>query len=186
MLRRWRSDDVKPFAAMFNDPEVMRYIGSGDTRTVEQAAASILTFERVWEENHYGLFAVELMASNQLIGFTGLADPTFLPEIMPAVEIGWRFARQSWGNGYATEAARAALDFGLAELGLPEIVSIHQVGNNASSRVMQKLGMRFDRETIDQTCGRLVHIYRTCRISALGGRHSVSAGKWLHRPRRRR
>lgn len=162
LLRRWRSDDVEPFAAMSSDPEVMRYIGSGDTRTREQAAAAILAFESVWDEKSYGLFAVELLGSNQLIGFTGLAEPAFLPEIMPAVEVGWRFTRQCWGNGYATEAARAVLDFGLVEVGISEIVSIHQVGNDASARIMQKLGMRFDRETIDQTCGRLVRVYRTC------------------------
>ena len=161
-LRRWRSDDVEPFAAMCADPEVMRYIGSGHTRTAEQAAASILAFERGWEEKGYGLLAVELTASNQLIGFSGLAEPTFLPEIMPAVEIGWRFARWSWGEGYASEAARSVLDYGLVELGLPEIVSIYQVGNDASGRIMQKLGMRFDRAALDQTCRRLVHIYRTC------------------------
>ena len=160
-LRRWRSEDLEPFAAMCSDPEVMRYIGSGDTRTVEQSAASILAFEREWETKRYGLFAVELTASSQLIGFAGLSEPTFLPELLPAVEAGWRFTRQSWGNGYATEAARAVLDFGLIELGLPEIVSVHQVGNGASGRVMQKLGMRFDKETVDETCGRLVHVYRT-------------------------
>jgi RimJ/RimL family protein N-acetyltransferase len=162
LLRRWRSDDVEPFAAMCSDPEVMRYIGSGDTRTREQAAAAILAFESFWEEKGYGLFAVGLLGSNQLIGFTGPAEPAFLPEIMPAVEVGWRFTRESWGNGYATEAARAVLDFGLVELGISEIVSIHQVGNDASARIMQKLGMGFDRETIDQTCGRLVRVYRTC------------------------
>ena len=102
----------------------------------------------MWEEKGYGLFAVELL------GFTGLAEPAFLAEIMPAVEVGWRFARQSWGNGFATEAARAALDFGLVKLGIPEIVSIHQVDNHASGRIVQKLGMRFDRDTLDQTCGR--------------------------------
>ncbi len=161
LLRRWRSDDVGPFAAMCSDPEVMRYIGSGDTRTREQAAAAILAFEREWEEKGYGLFAVEVLGSNQLIGFSGLAEPTFLPEIMPSIEVGCRFARQSWGNGFATEAARAALDFGLVKLGMPEIVSIHQVGNHASGRIMQKLGMRFDRETFDRTCGRLVRVYRT-------------------------
>jgi len=161
LLRRWRGEDIEPFAAMCSDPEVMRYIGSGDTRTREQAAAAILTFETMWEEQGYGLFAVELLGSEQLIGFTGLAEPTFLPEIMPAVEVGWRFARQSWGNGFATEAARAALDFGLVKLELPEIVSIHQVDNRASGRIMQKLRMQFDRETLDQTCGRLVRVYRT-------------------------
>jgi len=161
LLRRWRGEDIEPFAAMCSDPQVMRYIGSGDTRTREQAAAAILTFERMWDEQGYGLFAVELLGSDHLIGFTGLAEPTFLPEIMPAVEVGWRFARQSWGNGFATEAARAALDFGLVKLGIPEIVSIHQVDNHASGRIVQKLGMRFDRDTLDQTCGRLVRVYRT-------------------------
>lgn len=123
LLRRWRAEDIEPFAAMCSDPEVMRYIGSGETRTREQAAAAILSFEEMWEKKGYGLFAVELLGSNHLIGFTGLAEPTFLPEIMPAVEVGWRFARQSWGNGFATEAARAALDFGLVERRIPEIVS---------------------------------------------------------------
>jgi RimJ/RimL family protein N-acetyltransferase len=161
LLRRWRIEDLEPFAAMCCDPDVMRYIGSGITRTREQAAASIRAYEAQWEEKGYGLFAVELLESNHLIGFTGLADPDFLPEIMPAVEVGWRFARQSWGNGYATEAARAVLAFGLEMLGIPEIVSIHQVENRASGRIMQKLGMRFDRETLDPSCGRLVCIYRT-------------------------
>jgi RimJ/RimL family protein N-acetyltransferase len=174
-LRRWRSDDIEPFAALCGDPEVMRYIGPGETRTTSQAAASIDAFERMWDERRYGLFAVELTASGRLIGFAGLSEPHFLPEIMPAVEIGWRFARDTWGKGYATEAARAALDFGLVKLGLPEIVSIHQVGNDASGNIMRKLGMRFDRETVDQTCGRPVHIYRTCAIPAAGHRARAEA-----------
>lgn len=160
LLRRWRVEDIEPFAAMCSDPDVMRHIGSGSTRTREQAAAAIRAYETDWEEKGYGLFAVELLDSNHLIGFAGLAEPAFLPEIMPAVEVGWRFARQSWGNGYATEAARAALDFGLVTLRIPEIVSIYQAENRASGRIMKKLGMHFDRETLDQTCGRLVHIYR--------------------------
>ena len=161
LLRRWRASDVEAFAAMNSDPEVMRYIGSGTTRTSEQAMASIRGFERGWNEKGYGLFAVELLDSGQMIGFTGFSDPTFLPEIMPAVELGWRYARQSWGNGYATEAALAALDFGLLKLRLPEIVCIYQTENCASGRIIQKLGMRFDRETLDPSCGRLVHVYRT-------------------------
>ena len=161
LLRRWRDEDTEPFAAMCSDPEVMRYIGSGETRTREQAAAAILAFETTWDEKGYGLFAVELPGSRNLIGFAGLAEPTFLPEIMPAVEVGWRFARQSWGNGFATEAARAALDFGQVKLGIPRVVGIHQVDNHASGRIMHKLGMRFDRETLDRTCGRTVRVYRT-------------------------
>jgi RimJ/RimL family protein N-acetyltransferase len=161
LLRRWRDDDIVPFAALCSDPEVMRYIGSGATRTPAQARASIYVYEREWEEKGYGLFAVERLEDSRFLGFTGLAEPTFLPEIMPAVEIGWRFARHAWGHGYATEAAQAALDFGLQKVGLSEIVSIHQTENHASGRIMQKLGMRFDREAIDPTCGRSIRVYRT-------------------------
>ena len=161
LLRRWGDDDVEPFAAMCSDPEVMRYIGSGATRTPAQAQASIEAYEREWEENGFGLFAVERLEDGSFLGFTGLSEPTFLPEIMPAVEIGWRFSRQSWGKGYASEAALAALDFGLRKRGLSEIVGVYQAENHASGRIMQKLGMGFVRETIDPTCGRLVRVYRT-------------------------
>lgn len=160
LLRRWRAEDVEPFAAICGDPEVMRYIGSGAIRTPEQAAHSIRAFEQAWEENGYGLFAIELLGSGQMIGFTGLAIPTFLPEILPTVELGWRFARSAWGNGYATEAARAALDFAFAQIRLPEVVSIYQADNQASARIVQKLGMRFDRKTVDPSCGRPVEVYR--------------------------
>lgn len=161
LLRRWRDDDVEPFAAMCSDPEVMRYIGSGATRTRAQAQASIEAYERDWEKKGYGLCAVELLEDGGFLGFTGLSEPTFLPEVMPAVEIGWRFARQSWGKGYASEAARAALEYGLKDLGLSEIVSIYQAENHASERIIQKLGMLFDREAIDPTCGRVIQVYRT-------------------------
>ena len=160
LLRRWRDDDVEPFAAMCRDPEVMRHIGSGATRTRAQARASILAYEREWDAKGYGLFAVERLEDGRFLGYTGLAEPAFLPEIMPAVEIGWRFARQTWGNGYASEAAQAALDFGFQKPGLSEIVSVYQAENHASGRIVQKLGMRFDREAVDPTCGRLIRVYR--------------------------
>lgn len=161
LLRRWHVEDIEPFAALCSDPEVMRYIGSGTTRTRAQAQASIEAFQRDWDEKGYGLWAVELREGGRFIGFTGLSEPTFLPEVMPAVEIGWRFARQSWGKGYASEAAQAALEYGLEDVGLSQIVSIYQAENYASERIVQKLGMVFDRETIDPTCGRLVRVYRT-------------------------
>jgi len=164
LLRRWRQSDVAPYAAICADPEVMRYIASGAVRTLDQSRLQVLAFEQSWEEKGYGLFAVERLSDGQLIGFTGLSTPNFLPEILPAVEIGWRYSRSCWGMGYATEAARAALSFGLHDLGLLEIVSIHQVGNDASRRIMAKLGMTFDRETVEPCSGRAIHIYRT-RVS---------------------
>ncbi len=160
LLRRWLPQDIDAFVAICRDPEVMRFIGSGDTRTREQTEASIEAFEHEWDEKGFGLFAVELLETNSFIGFSGLSEPTFLPEIMPAIEIGWRLSREHWGQGYATEAAYAALKFGLNDLGLQAIVSIVQTENEASRNVIRKLGMQLDRQTHDPTCNRLVEVYR--------------------------
>jgi RimJ/RimL family protein N-acetyltransferase len=111
-----------------------------------------------------------LRATGELIGFTGLAVPELFPEVMPAVEIGWRLGRPFWRQGLATEAARAALRFGLIDRGLERIVSIAQVGNDASERIMGKLGMRLERETVDPTCNRPV------RVHAIAKTDYVSAG----------
>lgn len=160
VLRRWLEKDHASFAKICSDPEVMQYIGDGSTRTAEQSSRAITAFEAEWAEKGYGLFAVELKQTSELIGFTGFSWPEFLPEVLPSVEIGWRFAKASWGKGYASEAAIAALSFGTHDLGLTDIVSIYQIGNGASERIMQKLGMVFDRRTIDPTCARDIAVYR--------------------------
>jgi RimJ/RimL family protein N-acetyltransferase len=160
LLRGWKPDDHAPFAAMCSDPDVMRCIGNGRTRTADDAARYIGSFEKEWNERGFGLFAVESTQTGDLIGFTGLSWPDFLPEVFPSVEIGWRFSKLSWGKGYASEAAAAALSFGVNELGITDIVSICQIENGASARIMQKLGMIFDRRTIDPTCEREVEVYR--------------------------
>jgi RimJ/RimL family protein N-acetyltransferase len=160
LLRRWRDDDIEPFAAICADPEVMRYIGAGAVRSLVETKTAVQRFEEEWEQKGFGLFALERVEDKRLIGFTGLSEPTYLPEIMPAVEIGWRLERSAWGAGYATEAARSALAFGQQDRSLTEIVSIHQIGNEPSGRIMRKLGMTFDRETVDPTCGRVVRVFR--------------------------
>lgn len=163
LLRRWRSEDLDPYAELCADPEVMRWIGGGVVRTREECASAIERFESLWEEHGFGLFAVELLESQRLIGFSGLSIPDFLPEVMPSIEIGWRLARNAWGYGYATEAARASLEFGLYERGLERLVSIHQVGNEASGRIMEKIGMTLYLETIDPSCNRPVRVYEINR-----------------------
>ncbi len=146
-LRRWREDDIEPMAAINADPEVMRWIGDGSVRDRALTEAGIVACEREWEEHGVGLFAVECRLTGQLVGFAGLSVPDFLPEILPAVEIGWRFGRPFWGRGLATEAARVVLDFALRDRGLARIVGVHTVGDDASEGVMRKLGMRRERET---------------------------------------
>ncbi len=80
-----------------------------------------------------------------MLGFVGLSTPTFLPEVLRAVEVGWRLDPVAWGNGYATEAATAALDEAFGTLGLREIISVPQSDNPASVRVAQRLQMRHAR-----------------------------------------
>jgi RimJ/RimL family protein N-acetyltransferase len=146
-LRHFDDDDVAQLAEINADPLVMRWIGDGSVRDLEQTVDEMERWEEEWDEEGFGLFAVELRASGELAGLTGLSVPTFLPEVLPAVEIGWRLARQFWGQGYASEAAHAAMEFALQDRGLDRLISISQVGNEASENVMRKLGMTLERET---------------------------------------
>lgn len=163
ILRRWRFEDHHPYATLCCDPLVMQYIGDGSSRTYAQSVQAIERFEEEWQEKGHGLFAVEERATGNFIGFTGLSSPNFMPELSPAVEIGWRFSRSHWGKGYASEAAQAALSFGLEDLKVSDVVSICQTDNSASIRIMKKLGLVFDRQSIDPTCNRAIDIYRLPR-----------------------
>jgi RimJ/RimL family protein N-acetyltransferase len=165
ILRRWRVEDVDPYAAICAEPEVMQWIGGGQTRNRQECAEAIGRFEASWARKGYGLFAMTLKGTDRFIGFTGVAEPEFLPEVMPAVEIGWRLARDHWGQGLATEAARAALQFALNDIGLTRVISIIQAGNAKSERIASKLSMTVERETTDPTCGRCVRVYETGPIS---------------------
>lgn len=159
LLRRWQARDRAPFAAMCADPEVMRFIGSGNIMTEEQVAADIATYEASWKANGFGQFAVELRQTGQFIGFAGLGDHTLLPRYASFTEIGWRISRNVWGKGYATEAAKAAMDFGVDNCGLSDIVSVCQTENIASERIMQTLGLKLDRTGVAPNNGRAIKIY---------------------------
>ncbi len=168
VLRRWRDDDIEPMAAINADPEVMRWIGAGAVRDLEQTRSGIAAIEREWEASGYGLFAIEERASGDLIGFTGMTVPYFLPEVMPAVEAAWRLGRKYWGRGIGTEASAAALEFGLVDRGLARIIAIVQIGNDASERIMTKLGMHTERQTIDPATGRALRVYEITRTGYRG------------------
>jgi RimJ/RimL family protein N-acetyltransferase len=96
----------------------------------------------------FGLWEVTERQQASTIGYVGLSVPTFLPEVLPAVEVGWRLAPSAWGHGYASEAAEVALTGAFEVLGLEEVLSLPQVDNPASVRVAERVGMRLDRTAI--------------------------------------
>lgn len=100
--------------------------------------------EASFAEQGWGLWAAEVPGAADFIGFIGLAIPGFDASFTPCVEIGWRLAKEQWGQGYAPEGARAALGFAFDDLGLDEVLSFTYVGNDNSRRVMEKIGMTHD------------------------------------------
>ncbi|MEU4212457.1 GNAT family N-acetyltransferase [Streptomyces sp. NPDC026206] len=153
ILRRWHDDDLAPMAEINADPQVMHWIGDGSVLDLDQTAEAIERWEEEWDEEGFGLFAVELLASGELAGCVGLSVPEFLPEVLPDVEISWRLGQSFWGQGYASEAAQAALDFALTDRGLDRVISINRMGNEASENVTRKLGMVPERETVHPVYG---------------------------------
>jgi RimJ/RimL family protein N-acetyltransferase len=141
-MRRWTVDDLGPFAAMNADPEVMRYFPAPLDRAASDAFVDRI--EAQFDRLGYSMWALELRATGQFIGFTGLLLQTFPAHFTPAVEVGWRLARPAWGQGLATEAAHKALDIGFGAAHLQEIVSMTARTNDRSQRVMRRLGMIHD------------------------------------------
>jgi RimJ/RimL family protein N-acetyltransferase len=141
-LRQWRDSDRAPFARINADPRVMEFFPK--TLDRQQSDAMVDRIYGGLAKRGWGLWATELSGTQEFIGFVGL-NPTLMDlPFCPCVEIGWRLAADHWGKGYATEAARAALDIGFGTLGLDEIVSFTAQSNQRSQAVMQKLGMRRD------------------------------------------
>jgi RimJ/RimL family protein N-acetyltransferase len=146
-LRQWRAADRAPFAALNADPAVMEFFLSPLSR--ESSDASIDAWQSQLDSRGWSNWALELKASGELLGFTGLSIPRRVLPFSPCVEVGWRLARKHWGQGYATEAARAALEVGFARLDLREIVSFTTVGNVRSRAVMERIGMRDARQDFE-------------------------------------
>ncbi|MGW1067513.1 GNAT family N-acetyltransferase [Streptomyces aureus] len=145
LLRRWYDDDLAPLSDINADPAVMRWIGDGSVRDLDATAEEIERWEEEWDDEGFGVFAVELLASGELAGAVGLSVPEYLPELMPAVAVDWRFGTPFWGQGYASEAAHATLEFALQDRGLDRVISVDRPQNQASLNVVRKLGMEPER-----------------------------------------
>jgi RimJ/RimL family protein N-acetyltransferase len=139
IMRRWRESDLEPFAELNGDAETMRFFPSRLDRAASDAFVGRI--EARFEQQGFGLWALEIAGTGRFIGYTGL-NPT--PDGVPGaggMEVGWRLRKDAWHHGYATEAARSALDVAFSGAGLPEIWSMTAILNEPSQAVMRRIGM---------------------------------------------
>jgi RimJ/RimL family protein N-acetyltransferase len=141
-LRNWQESDLKPFIAMNQDPDVMRFFPH--IMTSGQTEVSFGRMKDHYRDHGYTFFAADHLEDQTFIGFIGLANTRFESHFTPCVEIGWRLMKKYWGRGLATEGAAACLDFAFDTLDIEEVYSFTPMSNLASERVMQKTGMKPD------------------------------------------
>ncbi len=165
VLRPWRDSDVEHWVAMNADPRVTEFLARAYTRAMSEAGA--VAMREALERKGYGWWVVDVRGGPEFAGVVALQEVPFEAPFTPANEIGWRFAPDSWGRGYATEGARAALAFAFDSLGWEEVVAFTAASNVRSQRVMDRLGMSrnpaddFDHPRLDRDHPLLRHyLYR--------------------------
>lgn len=144
ILRTWHEEDAEIFAEINQDPKVIRFLRG--PMTLDEAKEFIKFCNQSIQVNGYSLLATTLKQTNELIGFIGLNIPGFEAEFTPCVEIGWRLASKYWGQGLATEGAKAMLKLGFEKFSLNEIIAFTATDNIRSVRVMERIGMERDFE----------------------------------------
>lgn len=141
-LRMFRPQDLDPLAALFADPDVMRYVGDGKPVLRDEAEKALISIIQHWHRNGFGRWAAEYKETREFVGFGGLRS------LFEQREVVYHFARAHWGKGLATELATASLRYGFEEHRFERIVAIAKPRNAASIHVMEKLGMHFEMQTI--------------------------------------
>ena len=142
LLRHLELHDAEFILELVNDPDWLRYIGDKKVKTVEEAHHYIARGPRaLYERLGFGLYLVELRSSGEALGICGLIKRDTLDD----VDIGYAFLPRYRANGYASEAAMATLEFARRNLGLKRIVAITSPDNESSARLLERIGMRFER-----------------------------------------
>jgi ribosomal-protein-alanine N-acetyltransferase len=145
LLREFVLDDLPEFFGLVSDPDVTRYTGDG-CKTLEEARQGLIERPlRDYRVHGFGRRAVVFRPTGKVIGFAGLK---YLDD-SGEVDLGYRFFKEFWGQGLATEASRAVLDYGITVLTLQRIVATADIANKASLRVLERIGMRFEKTTMD-------------------------------------
>jgi RimJ/RimL family protein N-acetyltransferase len=142
-LARRDADALRP---LHQDPLMMRYFGDGHTYADDESRTWLEWHVAMWDLEGYGFWAVERKPDRDFLGWLGVTKVWEPPELLPASEVGWFVDRRAWGQGLATEGARAALRFAFGPLLLPRVIARYNAENVASGRVMEKIGMRFWQE----------------------------------------
>ena len=141
-IRPFMLHDLDELAVIWGDPDVMRYIGSGQPKTRAETRVGLERIIEHQEQDGFSLWAVDHKVDRKLLGFCGLKYLDNTAEI----EIGWRLAKAYWSRGLATEAAQACLNYGFEVLAMERIVAIAKPANVASRRVMEKIGLQYEKE----------------------------------------
>ena len=170
VLRMLREEDFGQYAAMMADPEVTRYLGDGRPLSRADAWRQMAMLLGHWRLRGYGHWAVEERATARLAGRVGF----FNPEGWPGFELGWTLAREFWGRGYATEAARRALEYGFCEMGREHVISLLHPHNFPSVKVAERLGERHERSV--EFYGAEALVYGISRADWLAARHGRKVG----------
>lgn len=140
-FRFWQTEDILQFNKMNSDPEVMRFFPA--VLSQKESSDFLIRIKQHFENFGYGLFAAVEIASGDLIGFIGFQNTTFKSWFTPCVEIGWRFRKNYWNKGYATEGAKACLKYGFEVLNFKEVFSFTSSINLPSIKVMEKIGLKY-------------------------------------------
>ena len=144
LIRPCQLEDIPAYAKIVADPDVMRYIGPGLPLSSEDAKKSLTLNMAQYEKSGWSRFVVVEKNSGELTGFCGYADYN------DELDFGWRYGVHFWGKGYATEAATAVLKLGIEKFKFPRIVCIAHVENTGSIRVIEKIGMDFEKEAMEE------------------------------------
>ncbi len=136
-VRRWQQSDLSALLKVYGDKDAMRWVGDGEVLSESEAKRWLTVTENNYEKRGYGMFAVEMGASSELIGFCGIVHPDNQAE----PEMKYAYSRAYWGQGIATEVARGIIEYGAACHGLTHIIATTAPENTASHRVLLKAGM---------------------------------------------
>lgn len=142
ILRSWKDSDKTTFAEMNSNENVMRYFPAH--LSVEESNAFAERIKAEFEETGFGLYAVEIKATGEFIGYVGFHRFSFDAPFSPGWEIGWRISDRHWHNGYVTEAAAACIDYARKRRLCPKLHSFTAVPNTPSENVMKRIGMRYE------------------------------------------